>query len=221
MTWLENPFSVPPHTKGSSAPSSDILSVDFMPCNPQVVVAGVRGSRKICLADLRQNSREWEWMRHRSSPAHVRCLDDQHVLAAGPSNSMSIYDLRYRFRETLRNKPLVIFPDFKNVEHIHFGLDVDTSLGVVATADPFSLASGRHTISIFSLETGRKLKVPGLEKANPGLATKALMFQTLPRETNASLFVGGASGQVHKYSFGGNLDEWTGERFDPPAARLW
>jgi hypothetical protein len=184
-------------------------------------VAGIRGSRKICLADLRQNSREWEWMIHRSSPAHVRCLDEHHVLAAGPNHSMSIYDLRFRYRETSRNKPLVVFPEFKNVEQIHFGLDIDTSLGVVATGDTFSRPSGRQTVSIFSLETGRRLRVPALEKADPGLAAKALMFQTLPRETNASLFVGGASGQIHKYSFGGDLDEWTGERFDPPAARLW
>ncbi|OIW27573.1 hypothetical protein CONLIGDRAFT_440109 [Coniochaeta ligniaria NRRL 30616] len=221
MLWLHNLSYVPRHLKAGSPPSSDILSVDFLPCNPQVVVTGIRGSRRICLADLRQSSREWEWMTHRSSPAHVRCLDEHRVLAAGPDNSMSIYDLRFRYSETLRNKPLVVFPDFKNAEQIHFGLDIDASLGVVATGNPFSKVSGRPTISIFSLETGRRLKVPALEKADPALAAKALMFQTLPGETNASLFVGGTSGQIHKYSFGGDIDEWTGERFDPPVARPW
>jgi hypothetical protein len=217
MLWLDNLSPPPPNLKAGPTPASDVLSVDFLPRNPQVLVAGVRGSRRICLGDLRQNAREWDWMVHRSSPAHVRCLSEHHVLAAGPNHSMSIYDLRFRYRETYRDHPLVVFPEFKNDEQIHFGLDVDTSLGVVAAADCQPPGYSRQGMSVFSLETGKRLNVPALRDIDPASPPKALVFQTLPGETNASLFVGSVGGQVKKYSFGGNLDEWTGERFGPPA----
>lgn len=222
MLWLENLSSMPPRARAASSTqrASDVLSVDFLPHNPQVVVAGVRGPRKICLADLRQNAREWEWMVHRSSPAHVRCLDEHHVLAAGPNNSMSIYDLRFRHREVCRNKPVVVFPEFRNDEQIHFGLDVDVSLGVVAAADCHPRGYGRHGMGIFSLRTGRRLAVPALRDVDAAFPPpNALVFHTLPGEINASLFVGSSGGRVKKYSFGGDLDEWTGERFDPPVLK--
>lgn len=229
MLWLDPSAAAAPQQSnaisGSAPPSSDILSVDFLPGSPHIVAAGVRGSRRILLADLRQKPQEWEWMVHRSSPAHVRCLDEHRVLAAGPNNSMSIYDIRFRRscrgREgTLRNTPVVTFPEYKNAEDVHFGLDVNTSLGVVATGDPSAVAAGRQVVNVFSLKTGRKLAVPALGNArrstDPDPGAEALMFQTMPGEINASLFVGGESGQILKYSFGGDIDEWTGERFDPP-----
>ncbi|KAB5582683.1 hypothetical protein GE09DRAFT_1211319 [Coniochaeta sp. 2T2.1] len=220
MLWVEEPPGAGPSPrpkKGQPAVSSDILSLDFLLGSPQVVLAGARGSRRICIADLRQRGREWEWLVHRSPPAHVRCLGEHHVLAAGPSSSMSVYDLRFRFRETYRNSPLVTFPEFRNWEKMHFGLDVDTSLGVVATADCPSrkmgaAGGGHHTVSIFSLETGKRLEAPGLENpAETGNGAKSLVFHRLPGETNASLFVGGGRGAVVKYSFGGNVDEWNGD----------
>ncbi|KAB5585888.1 hypothetical protein GE09DRAFT_1210474 [Coniochaeta sp. 2T2.1] len=213
MLWVEEPGAgaPPQRKKGGNQASSDILSLDFLPDSPQVVLAGARGSRRICIADLRQRGREWEWLVHRSPPAHVRCLGEHHVLAAGPSNSMSVYDLRFRFRETYRNAPLVTFPEFRNWEKMHFGLDVDTSLGVVATADCPS-RGGHQTVSIFSLETGKRLETPGLENpTETGNGAKSLVFHRLPGETNASMFVGGGRGAVVKYSFGGDVDEWNGD----------
>jgi len=220
MLWLENLSSVPPHLKAGPPPASDILSIDFLPNNPQTVLAGLRGSRKICLADLRQNAREWEWIVHRSSPAHVRCLSEHHVLAAGPNHSMSIYDLRFRFRETSRNRPVVIFPEYRNDVQIHFGLDVDTSLGVVAAANhPPPMGPMGQGMSIFSLETGKRLDVPAVRHVVQDSPPNALVFHTLPREPNASLFVSraGVGCVVEKFSLGGDHDEWTGENFGPLA----
>lgn len=212
MVWSEDQSSA----RGDTI--SDVLSVDFFPHNPQAVVAGIRGSRKICIADLRQRSTEWEWVVHRSSPAHVRCLSEHHVLAAGPNHSMSIYDLRFRHRDKSRNMPIVTFPEFKNAERIHFGFDVDTKLGIVATSTSSQDANSRTT-DVFSLKTGRKLRVPALDKENElGHGGLGLMFQTLPREENASLFVSGEQ-VIYKYSLTGAIDEWTGEVFEPRCER--
>jgi hypothetical protein len=135
---------------------------------------------------------------------------------------MSIYDLRFRHREHHKNIPIVTFPEYQNAEQIHFALDVDISLGVVATSASHGTVAGgnnRRTMSVFSLETGKRLEVPALcGDVAPARPPGAIVFHTLAGETTASLFVSGPARSVLKYSFGGNLDEWTGERFHPPTS---
>jgi hypothetical protein len=208
VDWLQN-------GEGLEPPKDDVLSADFMPRHPDIVLAGVRSSFKILIADLRTPSAEWESVPHLSSPAQVRCLNEHQVLAAGPRSAMSIYDLRFSHHDTAHNKPVVVFPAFKNEEAVHFGLDVDTTLGIVATTSGHErLQPASPTVKLFSLETGRRLKLPAaLDALNPVLEARCLMFQTLPQETNPSLFIGGKLSKVHKFSFGGGHDEWTGEEF--------
>lgn len=190
---------------------SDVLSVDFLPQNPDVVVAGMRGSRKVALADTRAPHAQWDHVHHPSAAAHLRCLNEYHVLVAGPRSAMSIYDIRYRKEKPRGNRPIVIFPEFHNRENIHFGFDVDVGLGIAAVADG-NYVSEKAGVGLYSLKTGKRLDVPALEGVRGSGVTKSLMFQTLPGEDNPSLFVSGKS-KVHKYSFGDNVDEWDGEVF--------
>lgn len=173
------------------------------------------------MADLRAAPRSWEEqaIRHASSVAHVRSINEHQVLAAGPRSAMCVYDIRFRKeaaaaarpsdggggrRRTGRgggagrgaHRPLLTFPGFRNGAHIHFGLDVEPAMGVVAAAHDDG------SVGVYSLRSGRRLACPPVDKvAVRGGVVKGVMFQTLPRDRLPSLFLGEGA-NVCKYSFG-------------------
>lgn len=180
----------------------------------------------------------WDSFRHASSAAHVRCLDDHRVLVAGPRSAMAIYDTRWAAprrshpnsgRNDHRNgssngngngniaQPVVQFPGYNNEVHIRIGLDVTHAAGGLCGSGGGGIAAaalGDGTVGIFSLRTGRRLRAgdvddPRALKAPDGAVVKALQFQRLPWEKEASLFVG-VGPVVKKFTFGvGNgEDEW-------------
>ncbi|ROW06556.1 hypothetical protein VMCG_04315 [Cytospora schulzeri] len=145
----------------------DVFSVDYHPSsNGQVLYAGCRDSR-IHRVDMRAphwttaaaSSSGWDFFRHHSAVAHVRCLDDNQILAAGPKSSMAIYDVRWisssssssssspsSFSGNKGNKggnrdaaaaaaaavkPVVQFPGYRNAAHMQIGLDVTHDVGGV------------------------------------------------------------------------------------------
>lgn len=178
----------------------------------------------------------WDSFRHASSAAHVRCLDDHRVLVAGPRSAMAIYDTRWaappRFppgssRNDHRNnngngngniaQPVVRFPGYSNEVHIRIGLDVTHDAGGLCGSGGGGIAAaalGDGTVGIFSLRTGQRLRAgdvdhPRVLKAPGGAVVKALQFQRLPWEKEASLFVG-VGPVVKKFTFGvgDGEDEW-------------
>lgn len=75
----------------------EIFSLDFHGKNPADVIIAGGQSRNICLIDTRCPAREWmaSYIQHTSSVAHVKSISEYHILAAGPMNSMAIYDVRF------------------------------------------------------------------------------------------------------------------------------
>lgn len=202
LKWIVPP--VPSATRATSSSNAnkprdpgEIFSLDFLKGNPSVVFAGGR-SNKLLLLDLRVPTAEWDWIRHRSSIAHVRSVNEHQVLVAGPRSAMCVYDIRFRKAKgtNYTNRPLVTFPSFQNDSYIHFGFDVDSALGVAATSHD----DGR--VAIYSLHSGRRLPCPnGIDAIKVQGIVKSLMFQTLPGDRNPSLFVG-VGPHIQQYSFG-------------------
>jgi hypothetical protein len=209
-------------------PLHDVFAVDYSHSDTRVCYAGCRDSR-VCRIDTRVSPAEgaWDSFSHRSSAAHVRCIDDHRILVAGPRSAMAIYDTRWvgptrsssssGARHDNRDKnrtaqAVVQFPEYRNVAHIRIGLDVTHDAGgpdghggggIVAAG------MGDGTVGIFSLRTGRKLRAgdvdnPQILKA-PGPASggvvKALQFRRFPWEKEASLFVG-VGPILKKFTFG-------------------
>ncbi|KAL1879385.1 hypothetical protein VTK73DRAFT_7022 [Phialemonium thermophilum] len=184
--------------------TGSVFTLDFQPGNHHVVFAGGRSDR-LSIADLRTPPEQWESIRHRSSVAHVRALNDRQILAAGPYNAMALYDIRFcKPRSSSRlgpaaisrsHAPLISFPTFRNEAHLHFGFDVEPSLGIVAAAND------NMRVGLYSLNSGRKLACPPVDAIIGRRMIKALAFQTLPRDVNPSLFMG-VGPELVKYSFG-------------------
>lgn len=222
------------HGGGSARPlPRDVFSVDYSPLNPRVCYAGCRDAR-VLRVDTRAPAYSpaaggWDLLRHRSSAAHVRCLDDYRVLVAGPRSAMAIYDVRWAGprRATTSNtnnsgrndnsstaQPVVQFPGYKNEAHIRIGLDVTDGSGGVGVV---AAALGDGTVGVFSLRTGRRLRAgdvddPRVLKApgtGAGGVVRALQFRRLPWEKEASLFAG-VGPVVRKFTFGvgDGEDEW-------------
>ncbi|POS77779.1 hypothetical protein DHEL01_v203825 [Diaporthe helianthi] len=175
----------------------------------------------------------WDSFRHVSSAAHVRCLDDHRVLVAGPRSAMAIYDTRWaapqksqpnsdRHNDGNMAQPVVQFPGYNNEAHIRIGLDVTHDAGGLCGTPSggggiVAAALDDGTVGIFSLRTGRRLRAgdvddPRVLKA-PGTGARgvvrALQFQRLPWEKEASLFVG-VGPVVKKFTFGvgDGEDDW-------------
>lgn len=221
------------HQDGSTG---DVFSVDYHPSNPRVCYAGCR-SAKVLRVDIRAPNSSGSGLesafRHRSSAAHVRCLDDHRVLVAGPRSTMAIYDTRWtKQRRPAGNggvgnhqdhngkipQPVVEFPEYKNEVHVKIGLDVTHNAGGVAGGGRgggvVAAALGNGTVGVFSLRTGRRLRAGDvddprvLRAPGGGGVVKALQFHRLPWEKEASLFVG-VGPAVRKFTFG--VDDGEGE----------
>lgn len=166
----------------------DVLSVEYHPSSPRVCFAGCRNSKVLRVDTRAPTSSDPGYgtlFRHRSSAAHVRCLDNHRVLVAGPQNAMAIYDTRWlkprrrsddggngnKGRNSNNNKgrsgsnstpqPVVDFPAYKNEPHIRIGLDVTHDAGGVGGAGGggvVAAAQGDGTVGVFSLRTGRRLR---------------------------------------------------------------
>ncbi|KAI3398774.1 hypothetical protein diail_8641 [Diaporthe ilicicola] len=172
---------------GTRPPMRDVFGVDYHPSNPRVCYAGSRDGR-VHRVDSRappSGSSGWDWFRHRSSAAHVRCLDDHRVLVAGPRSAMAIYDTRWAVRAGMRlgggnnsssssssskknnlfndkvAQPVVQFTGYRNEAHIKIGLDVTHDVGGAAGLSAGGVvAAGLDdgTVGVFSLRTGRRLR---------------------------------------------------------------
>lgn len=192
MTWL-TPTDVPP--KAPRPEPREVFSLDFLTRNHDVLFAGGRSNR-LSMMDLRVSPDRWETIRHRSSVAHVRSVNEHQLLAAGPRGAMSLYDIRFRLARPNGHRPLLTFPAFRNEAHLHFGLDVEPSLSILA------VAQDDGTVAVFSLRNGRRLACPPVDavSAHEGVV-RGVIFQTLPGDRQSSLFLG-IGPNVCKYSFG-------------------
>lgn len=218
---------------------TDIFSVDYHPSSPRVCYAGSRNNRVIRV-DIRaphtsSSSGLNSMFCHRSTPAHVRCLDDHRVLVAGPRSAMAIYDVRWagprraanghggngNFQGTNKKvpQPVVEFAEYKNEAHIKIGLDVTHDAGGIGGAAAgggggiVAAAMDDGTVGVFSLRTGRRLRAgaldPRLLRAPGGGVVKALQFSRLPWEKETSLWAG-VGPSLRKFTFGKDEgeDEW-------------
>lgn len=208
LQWVNDPEH---YSTGKT--TNDVLSLSFMPKNPQVVFAGSRDS-KVSWVDLRvPEGGRCGWIRHKSAVAHVNGINEHQVLAAGPKSAMSIYDIRFAQRPSMknaRNMPLIRFPDYRNTASIQIGLDVDPELGVVAAASEDRAQAQDGRLYLYSLHSGKQLDCPSLAQVRIGRVLKAVVFQRMPWEDTPSLYVG-VGHEVHKFSLGKLVDEWTGE----------
>jgi len=84
---------------------------------------------------------------------------------------------------------------------MEIGLDMDSTLGVVAAAHDDG------NVAIYSLKTGLRLPSPIIEAISEASVASVIQFATLPGDKNPSLFVP-QQGQVKKYSFASGVDEW-------------
>lgn len=222
-------------TRAAKAVRKEIFALDLLPFNPtRVLLAGGRCGQ-LCMVDLRAPDGEWVSFDHTSSIAHIKAIDEHHVLAAGPKNAMAVYDTRYTRRppgSESRDKstvPVLTFPEYKNASDIRIGLDV--LLGPGYGSGLVAAAHDDGKVALFSIRDGRKLGCPALDGVNlvrPPVTTtvpyyfpsntgpdylrsnavvRKLMFTTLPEDQHASLFVGGKLG-VEKFSFSRRGEEW-------------
>ncbi|OAA34970.1 WD40/YVTN repeat-like-containing domain protein [Metarhizium rileyi] len=189
MSWLAP--SRPP--KGTQLPQ-DIFDQDFQHANHNVLLAGGRQPR-LWTTDLRTPVTEWSCVRQPSSVAHVRSLNQHHVLTAGLQDNMALYDMRFFGRAPNGTTPLLSFPAYRNAAHFHTGWDVSPELGAVAAAHDDG------TIRLFSLQSGNELKSRALRAVSADTPVRALMFRAMEGERLPSLWVG--QGQaLTSFSFG-------------------
>lgn len=212
----------------------EVLSADFHPTNPNIVFAGRRDGKFFRIdrrmPDHRVEGEHGDWETSRtgqrgpSSVAHLRALDDHQLLAAGPTSSMAVYDVRWlkkatdaawdhkgkRSHQRSRNTttPVVRMYEYTNMPHIDIGLDVAMNIGETGGG---IVAAGQDdgTVGLFSVRTGQKLKAGDINKIKLSErqgVVKALQFAAMPWERETSLFVGVGS-VVKKYSVGAGDEE--------------
>ncbi|KAL2753763.1 hypothetical protein ACRALDRAFT_1071834 [Sodiomyces alcalophilus JCM 7366] len=92
-------------------------------------------------------------------------------------------------------RPVLTFPAYRNAAHVHIGFDLDPATGVVAAAHD----DGR--VALYSLASGQRLRSPVVDAVCAPAPVRSLMFQAMPRDRHASLWVGiGTS--LRKFSVG-------------------
>ncbi|KAK1827573.1 hypothetical protein QBC39DRAFT_375498 [Podospora conica] len=218
VSWLRAPAKT--NSRVAKAIQGEIFALDLLRSNPaNVLLAGGRCGQ-LCVADLRAPDGQWVSLDHTSSIAHIKALDEHHVLAAGPKNAMAVYDTRYTRRNPPGDArhgggtlPVLTFPEYKNASSMQIGLDV--LLGPEYGSGLVAAAHDDGKVALFSIRDGRKLGCPALDDVNlvrpsaavPGPAylqsnavVKSVVFQTLPEDRHASLFVAARS-RVEKFSF--------------------
>ncbi|KAM0277401.1 hypothetical protein ACHAQH_005841 [Verticillium albo-atrum] len=217
-------------TSHQRSPRMDVLAQTFHATNPSVLYAGTRSSAVKTL-DLRAPSQSWKSFQTASAVTHLRSLESNpnHLLVAALRSTLHIYDLRFlttqsdtqpklhaplprkrnhnhNYGRTLPSAahvaphvatPVLTFPEYRNEAHIHIGFDVNYDAGIVAAAHDTD--DGR--VAIYSLRSGLRLRAPAVDSASPKGPVKSLMFQSMPRDRHASLWIGHA-GVVKKFSVG-------------------
>ncbi|CRK10870.1 hypothetical protein BN1723_009198 [Verticillium longisporum] len=212
------------------SPSMDVLAQAFNVANPSILYAGTRSSTVRTL-DLRAPPQAWSCFRTASAVTHLRSLESNpnHILVAALRSNLHIYDLRFlktepsaqtrsevprtkkrnRGRDHGRLKqpsgpavaqpatPVLTFPEYRNEAHTHIGFDVNQDVGVVAAAH--DTHDGR--VALYSLRSGLRLRTPAVDRASTRGPVRSLVFQSMPMERHASLWIG-HQGVVKKYSVG-------------------
>ncbi|OBS27528.1 hypothetical protein FPOA_01470 [Fusarium poae] len=168
--------------KGTKLPQ-EIFAQDFQEGNHNVLLAGGRQPR-LWVTDLRAPEPQWSFAKHASSITHIKSVNPHQVLVSGLQSSMALYDVRFLSRNLRGTKPLLRFSGHCNEAHINIGWDVCPELNVVAAAQD------NGTMKLFSLRSGRQLRCAAVEGIRASAPIKALMFQRMPRERTASLFIG-------------------------------
>ncbi|ROT40224.1 hypothetical protein SODALDRAFT_329906 [Sodiomyces alkalinus F11] len=99
-------------------------------------------------------------------------------------------------------RPVLTFPAYRNAAHVHIGFDLDPATGVVAAAHD----DGR--VALYSLASGQRLRSPHVDAVCARAPVRSLMFQTMPGDRHASLWVGvGASLRKFSVGFEGEDDD--------------
>ncbi|KAF4448854.1 myocyte-specific enhancer factor 2d [Fusarium austroafricanum] len=179
--------------KGMQLPQ-EIFAQDFQIGNHNVLLAGGRQPR-LWITDIRTPEPQWSFAKHTSSISHVKSVNPHQVLVSGLQSSMALYDVRFLSRSPRGTKPLLHFQEHRNEAHFHIGWDASPKLNVVAAAQD------NGTVKLFSLRSGRQLRCPAVESIRTDTPIKALMFQRMPTERMASLFIGEGP-LLRKFSFG-------------------
>ncbi|RBQ66813.1 hypothetical protein VDGD_03950 [Verticillium dahliae] len=208
----------------------DVLAQAFNVANPSILYAGTRSSTVRTL-DLRAPPQAWSCFRAASAVTHLRSLDSNpnHILVAALRSNLHIYDLRFlktepsaqtrsevpRMKKRNRGRdhgrsaqpsgpavvqpatPVLTFPEYRNEAHTHIGFDVNQDVGVVAAAH--DTHDGR--VALYSLRSGLRLRAPAVDRASTRGPVRSLVFQSMPMERHASLWIG-HQGVVKKYSVG-------------------
>lgn len=180
-------------------PFEDIFSVDFLNYNHRIPLSGGRPGNMF-LGDLRTPANKWSYFQHGSVISHIRSLNEHQVLVAGLRSKMSIYDVRFSAKQDAT--PLVSFPEYTNQAHIHLGLDVEKTYGIVAAAHD----DGK--VALYSTRSGQRMASPDVDAiASTCGPIHCIQFEPLDRtgdpyeDTPSSLIVG-VNSNVHFYSFG-------------------
>lgn len=217
----------------------EVLSADFHPTNPNIVFAGRRDGKFFRIdrrtPDRRAEGEHGDWKTSSlttgqdvyhgpSSVAHLRALDDHQLLAAGPTSSMAVYDVRWMKKVTDNNWdhkgkrpqqrgqgttiPVVRMYEYTNMPHIDIGLDLAMNLGGTGGG---VVAAGQDdgTVGLFSVRTGQKLRAGDIDRIKLSErqgVIKAIQFAAMPWEREMSLFIGVGS-VVKKYSVGAGEEE--------------
>lgn len=185
---------------------SEILTQDFLPGNPNVLLAAGRAGH-VCLIDMRVPNTDWQSFGHGAPVSNLRLVNGSQVLVAGIRHRMMLYDLRFRkdrgprLQEHPGPGPVVVFPEYRNEAHVaNRGWDVDVEKGIVATANDDG------SVALFSVYSGKRLSSPAVDKAHSRSLIRCLRFRALPTERNASLFLGVGS-SIRKFSFGAESED--------------
>lgn len=173
--------------------------MDFKQGDHNVLFAGGRQPR-LWMSDMRTQESEWSFVKHTSSIAALRSVNEHQVLVLGLEHSMALYDMRFTSQSFNSRKPFLTFPQYRNEAHLHVGFDVSPQLGTVAAAQDDG------TVAMFSLSSGRRLRCPAVDGIKRDRPVRGLMFSALPGERTPSLWVGEGM-SIGKYSFGAGVLE--------------
>ncbi|KAH8820487.1 hypothetical protein F5884DRAFT_826862 [Xylogone sp. PMI_703] len=188
MSWLASHSGT--GLKESYPP--DVFALEYLTTQPSILLSGGRNGI-IDITDCR--SPEWgsesSRLRHPSAVARIKQLDDHRIIVAGLNSTLQQYDLRYRARRLQRTggktrectRPVLEYPEYRNISTTQTGFDVDIENGIVAAGQDFG------QVALFSLHGGHRLTALPLENSNRGRVSCVRFAMDNDRETR-SLWVG-------------------------------
>lgn len=130
--------------------------------------------------------------------AHIKrddCTRNYASQPTNPSDMRSDGTVTYRDTGAAAAQPVLTFPAYRNAAHVHIGFDLDPATGVVAAAHD----DGR--VALYSLVSGQRLRSPVVDAVCAPAPVRSLMFQAMPRDRHASLWVGVGT-SLRKFSVG-------------------